>query len=335
MFRVLDCHQPHWDTTVNLMPYDVRGLPLSSAWGRAHEEPGVTAHLAVMDDVERGFTICQPFLKRAIPDSVYFDIAAAGYGGQFTSHPMPAFSDAQGFDRLFCEWAYHSNIVSEFYLLNPVTAFVQPVCLQDATMKLERGATILPLLTDELQLELVRPNRRESLRHGADAAIGTIGPGEFFEFYAAAMERKGAAQRWRLSVEHVAGLKRQMGNDVALLGACDPEGEMRAVAIFCFGQEAAYYHLSATSAVAKSGYADRLIMHGAALARDRGRRWLHLGGGFQDDDGLAAYKRSFGGMIRPVYSVRRIHNGWLYDSLSKRIVPRPGFFPAYRSQEAE
>lgn len=322
-----------WDHTLQRLRHDERDVHFTSAWGRAHEGPGAEAYLAVAEDTSRGFMVAQPMLLRRIDGTPFNDITWPGYGGPFTDNALPALTDGQMLEVALGAWRMDRNVVSEFYMLNPVLAPAQFALLpRNLVMKLERGVIILP--ADPAQvLKIMRPNRRESLRKGEGAEVEFCRPELAQALYDDAMHRLSAADRWRLPghMHHVS----KMPN--AIFGAYE-RGTLKAVGVFLFGMDVAYYYLAARAEECPPGYSDQIIMAGVQLAHERGCSWLHLGGGRTSatDDSLAAYKRSWGGIIRPAYSVRRVHDADAYEALSGTWADTDlGFFPHYRREEIQ
>lgn len=340
MFEVLTAYGEQarrWDAFVEMLPYDLRDLHFTSAWGRANEAEGVTARLAVLSD--NGHVALQPFLLRQMDG--HTDMTAAGYGGMVTSHALPGREDGAAFEREMSAWRTANRVVSEFALINPIYAGHQMVLAvgAGATLTPVKDVAILHLGSDEEILKGMRATRRHALGKAAVATAKTIPWAAFADLYASAMGRKNAAARWRLDGSYFEGLEK--GDvDVAMVGALPylSAAHAEAAAVFLFGKSVAYYHLAATVAAPPPGAADAVVMAGARLARDRGCDWLHLGGGVTaaKEDSLLAYKRSFGGVTRVAYSVRRVFNRAAYNDLCAAAGTDPfaEFFPAYRAKEA-
>lgn len=319
---------PIWDAMIQRLPYDYRDVHLSSAWGRAHETPTASAWLAVLETA--GTMVCQPLLLRHVAGA-FCDLTWPGYGGPMTDSTMPAITDGVAMDRALQDWRDAHNVVSEFYLVNPIYAAAQHILIpRHATMVVEQGVTVLPTELHDV-LKMMRPNRRESLRKGERAVVEFIDSREEAQaIYDQAMERLGAPARWRIALPW---------EPRGFTFAAKADGVTKAIAMFLVGTEAAYYHLAARTDDCPTGFSDQLILAGVNMAHEYGVRWLHLGGGRTGDDGLAAYKRSWGGMIRPAYSVRRVHDPDAYDIFDGRSGLRDhhgvdaDFFPSYRRKE--
>lgn len=324
-----------WDRAVGLMPYDCQDVQVQRRWYAAHEGPGVTALLGVYTDTKRNYQTLQPFLLRNISGTAFCDITAPGYGGPFTSDAVPSRRHGEAFAEAFGTALERLKVVSEFWLENPIFAQHQALLYFGGEAHYERSVSLVPVGTPDEVLSRMRPNRRQSLDKAKGAEIGMATPAEFMELYEAAMERKHAAPRWR----HVPEQLLQPDDNgsrprYVLLKATRPgDAKPAAVALFVLGNVAAYYHLSATQDPALSGYADALIFEGISWARARGLMFMSLGGGLQDDDSLSAYKRSWGGLQRPLYSYRYVINLDIYDALSMGRTTT--FFPAYRSEESK
>lgn len=340
MFEVLTAHgddATRWDQLVEYLPFDLRDVHVSSAWGRLNEKPGVNAMLAVLIDIEQGYLVCQPFLHREVADphnsdNRWTDVTSAGYGGPMTSATLPTKWQGNQFQRDWLAWCEANRVVSEFYLANPVHAAHQSVLLAYGCVEIaERAVALLHLGNDEELVRGMRPNRRQSLRKANSAIIRPINGVTMWAVYNQAMQRKAAAERWQLSPTY---FDRLLDHGGTILGAYDGH-QLKAVAAFLLqGRGTAYYHLAATVEPPSSGFADQLIVAGAKLAMNAGFDWLHLGGGLSaaPDDSLMQYKASFGGIRRPAYSVRLVHNREAYDRLSGDRLT--AFFPAYREGEA-
>lgn len=336
MFEVLTAHgadAERWDQLVDYLPFDLRDVHVSSAWGRLNERNGVTAKLAVLIDEGQGYLVCQPFLHRLIGESEGLsDVTCAGYGGPMTSSVLPTRWQGNHFQADWIAWCKANRVVSEFYLANPVHAAHQSVLMAHGAGEImERMVALLHLGDDEELVRGMRPNRRQSLRKANSAAIKPVDGTTMWAVYNQAMQRKSAAERWMLPPSY---FNRLLNHGGTILGAFDGH-QLKAVAAFLFqGRATAYYHLAATVEPPASGFADQLIVAGAKLAKNAGFDWLHLGGGLSPapDDSLLQYKSSFGGIKRPAYSVRKVHNREAYDRLSGDALT--AFFPAYREGEA-
>jgi UDP-perosamine 4-acetyltransferase len=117
----------------------------------------------------------------------------------------------------------------------------------------------------------------------------------FDDIYRRTMERLSAEEFYRFPLEHYRAHAFGLGSDFGLAIARAGD-EPVAAAIYLRGPRFAHYHLSGSTELGrKYKAATLLVTEGARWARVNGCEWLHLGGGFQRDDDLLAFKQSFGG----------------------------------------
>lgn len=339
MFMVLTAHgddAKRWDAYLDVLPYDLRDVHFTSAWGRAHETAEAVARLAVLEG--NGRVVLQPFLLRRIGDTDLQDMTAAGYGGLATSHALPGSEDGAEFEREMRAWRADNRVVSEFYLINPIFAAHQMLLATAGGARLTpiKDVVVLHLGSDDELRKGMRATRRHAHDKAAGLHISEIDAAVFASLYSGAMQRKVASGRWKRDANHFTAL---LQTGALIVGAAaDATSSVLAAGVFTFGKSAAYYAFAATVEEPPTGYADKVIGAAVGEARSRGCDWLHLGGGVtaDKDDSLLAYKRSFGGVTRVVYAVRRVADAAAYAGLcgdDPAVMPRD-FFPAYRAKEA-
>lgn len=328
-----------WDGYINMLPYEFRDIHFTSAWARAHETDTQRGGLAVWVNDAGGYIVCQPFMLRDIPGTDSKDLTAIGYGGPVTSAMIPNASDGMHFEEGFAEWRREYGIVSEFYLLGPCYQPHQWVLLPEQPHP-EREVFIVHLGSDDEIHSRLRATRRQSMEKAGYAVMDSeLTPAAFHVMYDIAMKAKGAPARWRLTLRHFEQLQHELRDKMSIIAMAPvPRKEPThalAAAVFLRGTGVAYYHLAATAPERVSGYADLCIIAGMVAARSVGCMYLDMGGGLTADDTLATYKRSFGGVPRMTYSIRRIYDVERYAELTKAVgIFETPFFPAYRALEA-
>jgi len=339
-FEVITAQDDRWDRYIEMLPYDLRDVHVSRAWMRAHEEVmGGTAMLAVLEHDEN-FVIVEPFMLRPISDG-WFDATSVGYGGPLSSSSLPTRLHGVDWDYYFYQGCLANKVVTQFTMMSPFAEGHQQL-LTSWPLTSEKNVVILPLGPEADMLERMKPKRRHCVVKARARGMVAVPPFEsdavnmFAENYNHAMARKGAPTRWSRSAEYFARIGVGCGG---LMLEAREEGERHASAIFTAGKDSAYYEFAASVGTPIDGASDLLILEAAQWARGKGCTWLHLGGGVTSspDDSLLAYKRSFGGYVRCVSSVRRILDNRAYKALcdAKGINPADdGFFPAYRKDEA-
>ncbi len=347
-----------WTAALDRMNYDVRDVHFTAAFARTHERDGATAHLAIYNSAE-GWAVIQPFLKRPIPNAPgWFDVASMGYGGPLSDAPIPSRAHGAEYAAAWVGWMKANKIVCEFCLMNPLFETEQLYLVHDADTRLEKSVVVLPLDDEAAMIERMRHGRQGAIK----AARNPDQPPQiglqveammkvpatcrtFSELYDKTMERNGASARWRLSHDDLARVIALADADLIFGG--NSESGIMSAAIILRGNLAAYYYLAANSNEPKPGANELVILEAARRVRQKGCRWLHLGGGRTSDsaDTLLDYKKSFGGIVTPVFSYQRVVDVGQYYSLcveagvdmayhTTKATPRVGFFPAYRSKEA-
>ena len=117
--------------------------------------------------------------------------------------------------------------------------------------------------------------------------------------------------------ERLSTLGPDVGIALAWRGDCAVGGT-----VFMAGPTYAHYHLSASD---DTGYKYKastlLVVEGANWARQRGCRFLHLGGGMRTNDSLMGFKRSFGGEHREFGHVTLIADRERYDAMCSLAAP--------------
>ncbi|MEQ8815144.1 MAG: GNAT family N-acetyltransferase [Thalassobaculum sp.] len=117
----------------------------------------------------------------------------------------------------------------------------------------------------------------------------------------------------------------------AMLVGAAIDGQIEAVSLFLVHAGVAEYHLNASTEAGR-GLAALLLENAFARLPELGAVTLNLGGGIQRDDGLAVFKRRFGGRRFPLCGVRQVYDGPTFAALCARAgVPQDfGRFPPYR-----
>jgi len=171
----------------------------------------------------------------------------------------------------------------------------------------------------------VRPATAEDVRDGS----------AFRNLYEGAMGRRGAASKYYFSEKYYLGLLDALGEGLLVGEVRDRAGDVSAAALFFVFGDLMHYHLSGgTVEAGRSGATNLLIWAAAEVGTSRGARRLHLGGGVTNGDGLARFKRSFGGTSLEFDAFGVVVDRARYESALDRYGPGSdanfSFFPAYR-----
>lgn len=115
--------------------------------------------------------------------------------------------------------------------------------------------------------------------------------------------------------------------EVSLIGL-HYQADIQAVLSFAHGKRGVEFFLQGASKIGRD--MTRLILWEAVLHfKALGFEYLHLGGGIQDGDSLAEFKRQFASHAVPCYALKKILNEKAYAAFCESTDTR--YFPAYRA----
>lgn len=320
---------------------------------------GKTAVGVIMAVRQRRFLV--PLIIRPLAELEFakgacgFDaITPYGYGGVLPLNEADITpDDSRELLTLLRRWCIEAGIVSCLVRLHPLTA--QPELMKCA----EDDGVVVQLHGETRAIDLhnwdedrgvplgLHPERRWNLNCARRELRTRVVPGgsreieaalqTFRGIYTETMVRCDAADFYFFPSEYYSALARGLGNRLSVVLCCrgdDPAG----AALFFADRLFAHYHLSGTTALGrKFKAATMMVIAGCRWARERGCRWLHLGGGNRAGDSLLHFKNSFGGAAFQYGFVKLIADynryGQLVAMRNRRtsLAPaKPGFFPAYR-----
>lgn len=190
-----------------------------------------------------------------------------------------------------------------------------------------------------------RTSIRKAERNGLDVAIRPADENDlsadspFRGLYRSVMERRGARSRYFFTDQYYTALLLGLSEPPLLAEVRDFNGTVVAGAIFLRHQSILHYHLSAaTPDAGRSGATNLLIWAAAKYGAEQNLTRLHLGGGLKNGDGLARFKRAFGGDILFYNAYGVVVDPRRYAAAMTASVPgissgSTGYFPAYRRSE--
>lgn len=161
----------------------------------------------------------------------------------------------------------------------------------------------------------------------------------FRTLYLHTMERRLANSRYHFPDRYYTYLVHNLAERLLLAEVTDPHGAVAASALFMTNGPLMHYHLSAgTPTAGRAGATNLLIWTAALHGAAHGCRRLHLGGGLANGDGLARFKRSFGGNVLSYSAFGVIVDEQLYKTaMAARGLGAESstdtFFPPYRSSD--
>jgi hypothetical protein len=264
-------------------------------------------------------------------------ITPYGYGGPFF-WGRDRDAVAREFWPAFGEWAARERVVSEFVRFSLFEDELLPYP-GEREQRLVNVVRDLRPGVDELWMDCehkVRKNVKRARRLGVHVEVDEEGArlGDFLRLYEHTLERRGAPARYRFGRAFFEAIgERLPGLHVyvhALAGGRVVSSELALVS-----ERSVYSFLGGTDESAYDLRPNDLLKYELILwAKGAGRERFVLGGGYEPDDGIFRYKRSFAphGLV-PFLVGRRVLLPELYRELTARTgrSEAPAFFPAYRA----
>lgn len=186
------------------------------------------------------------------------------------------------------------------------------------TIKLNLDATI-----DELWMHQLSGKNRTHIRRAEKDGV-TIAESKDYEIfrvlYNQTMDHVGASAFYYFPKSYYDGIRETFG-DKAVLCVARCNSEVIAASIFLFSGSYAHYHLSCRDCrYSRLSAHNLLLWHGIKMAKARGCRWFHLGGGTtgEDADPLLSFKQGFSHDTGDFWIGKRIHNKEVYNEIVRQ-----------------
>jgi hypothetical protein len=281
------------------------------------------------------------------PDDALHDATGPyGYGGPFISGEGAKLAD--DFSTVVDAWASEHNVVSLFARLHLFDD--QLAALRGADL-IGRGMNIvrtLDLADEELWSNYehkVRKNVKRARQHGITVTVeqDLTSLNLFWDIYQATMSRRMAADSYRHPLEFFVNLLTPLSGQYAFFFAW-LDGRPVSTELVLLSDLRSYSFLGGTHEDAFFTRPNDLLKHEIILwSRAQGLKGYVLGGGYQPDDGILRYKRSFApdGQC-PFFTMSRTFDPDCYHKLvharaawernqGVEWLPDPGWFPLYRA----
>lgn len=282
--------------------------------------------------------ILYPFLLRRIEAEDRTDIATPyGYGGPYRDGEI-ATTGADAFWNDFGDWALDAGVVSEFVRLSLFADQLAPYPGERV-----RGGdnVVLELAPGPNELwrdyeHKVRKNVKRARERGVEIVRDEHGErlDDFLRIYRATMDRRDARDAYYFDAALFEGIRDRLGGQFAFFHALS-DGRVVSTELALVSADNVYSFLGGTESGSFDLRPNDLLKHELILwARAAGRRRFVLGGGYERDDGIFRYKRSFapGGVVG-FETGRRIFDAAAYERLVAARGPASAteYFPAYRA----
>jgi len=336
---------PRWAAFLGEGPHDFYHLPSYVALCARHEGGTAAAFWAERD----GAAMLVPMVLRDLPAGLEpgpgWRDAVAPYG-----YPCPLLrggpdeAAVAAFLGAFRDAGARAGIVSAFLRFHPLLPLPERP-FQAFGDLVEQGWTVYLDLTQP-EAELARQTRANHLadarrlqRDGFRVVLdGWERLDDFVRVYDETMRYRSADEYYHFSRGYYEDLRRCLGERLHLCLIEDPDGAAAAAGLFTQVGGLVQFHLSGTSQAHRhTGPAKLMLIHMRDWARNRGARYLHLGGGVGcREDSLAFFKQGFSKLRARYQTFRMVLDPDRYARLARRrgVADQPGqFFPAYRRLE--
>jgi hypothetical protein len=159
---------------------------------------------------------------------------------------------------------------------------------------------------------------------------------EFATLYTLTMDRLEACPEYYFPKRRFLDLFNKLSPGMAWLAVAVHKGTIIAAFINLSSDSISHYHLGAYRNSARNLGANHLLMFESVLfSKERECRKMHLGGGYNDGDGLLRFKTGFGGKLYGFQTLDRIILPGVYAEICKHVgIENPSlssYFPAYRT----
>jgi hypothetical protein len=344
-------HAEQWNEYLRQVPQS--DIYFTAEYCRIYEENGDgKAQLFVYHRGDQ--FVCYPYLLRNISilpiiarlnlDYEVYDISTPyGYGGPLTNvlDTQERLSLFREFELAFHEYCKENKIVTEFVRFHPILNNEQDYQAVDPSFV--RNTIYINLDEEDLQKQYSKDNRnriRRAHKEGLTVAHADIHDlSHLLELYYSTMDKKQAQNYYYFSEQFFANTVQFLGTNVELVEVkCDDL--VIASAMFMHKGEFVHYHLMGSDKRFLPAAPINLLIHYAALrAKERGYRYLHLGGGYTGNDNLFRFKRSFNEQqMADFYIGKKVHCTSLYEAITQRIempTAAQDYFPVYRHPELQ
>jgi hypothetical protein len=334
--RLLRVGDEDWTSFLHEAEYDFYHLP-GYARLSAAEEGGEPRAICVEDGESR---LLLPLIIRPVAGDVHDARSPYGYPGPIVagSEGLTFVRDAliEGKRVLASE-----GIVSLFVRFHPLLNRSVPEGVGTLVRHGDTVSVDLTLPTEALWRQ-TRHGHRNDINRSLKAGhwVGIDSAWRHFEtfkhLYRRTMTRVSADESYFFDDAYFEGLRKELGERLRLV-VVEIDGSVAAAGLFVETCGIVQYHLSASDDRFARNQPTKLMLHFVrGWAKERGDRWLHLGGGIAAaDDSLLQFKAGFSPLLYPFYTLRIV----VLEQEYRRLVAthRPSrdsvhrdYFPAYR-----
>lgn len=335
----------HWEQ----LPLELRDVYFSPEYLLAYEKEGKGEALCAFGQKGNSI-ILYPFLKCRIQkernqDLAYFDIMSAyGYGGPLVNWKSEDYPFIKDFWCHFSEWCKSERVVGEFCRMHPLLQNERWAPKEMKTV-FDRKTVVIDLSTYPTSIwkdPFYRVHRNMIRRAQKEGFIFKKAPTQgqmdwFSRTYNHTQDILGASYETSFSQIYF-NVMANLLKERAWLAIVEKDESVSVCVLVIEGASFTHCHLMCYGQDRISKGVTNFIYHNIALdASERGKKWVHMGGGNSGDeeDALFKFKSSLSPFTRNYCIGMRCHNPEVYHELGnnweKQNGPRPrGYFLFYR-----
>ncbi len=326
MYKVLTLKDTSvWLDYFNKLPATQQDVYFSPTYYSLYDHNGDgKAQCFVFEDGDK--LLLYPYLKNSINslgyqlDDEYFDIQGAyGYNGIVTSSFDETFLNA--FHECFDKNCAEQHIVAEFSRFHPLLDNQRWASPKMKTFYSRRTVKLdLILSMDDIWMKQISTKNRNIIRKAEKDGVTVLESQDyelFRQMYDQTMRNLDAEAFYFFPKAYYDEFKDTFGDNIILCFAMY-EGQPISGSMFMFSKDYAHYHLSGRDRnFYKIPGNNAVLWYGIQKAKERGCKWIHLGGGTtgEDDDRLLHFKKNFSKDEGEFWIGKRVHNQIVYDQI--------------------
>lgn len=296
-------------------------------------------------------TVFYPFLLRRVnfipgltdklPMNLYDITSPYGYGGPLIT-PTAGDSVVNSFFQCFAEYCSSNNIITEFIRFHPVLGNYHLVKKHVAVERVSSVVCVdLTVSNEEIWSGYKRNNRKnikKAYREGLEVSIeeAPVGFTNFLDIYYHTLSRNQAKSFYYFNPEFFTRLHRELKGNF-LYAHTLINGQIISTELLLYNETFIHSYLGGTLEQYYDYRPNNILKHEVIKwAKNKGIKYFLLGGGYQEDDGIFQYKRSFAvNGVLDFYVGKKVHNHTIVNQLEEIMsakVPRENtnYFPGYR-----
>jgi Acetyltransferase (GNAT) domain len=350
--ETLHINNSAWLETLTKIPHDVYHLP--EYVNLDAERTQTIPEAFLLEDGDQIFFA--PYLLRSCADiysfnqtDIYDVISPYGYPGILISQNYNNTSEFLDFAlQQFRQTLKQRSVCSVFLRLHPILGENITNTVKSNYFQANGQTVSIDLTLDEGQIWAKTRKGHQStinkcIRLGLTAKVVSFTKyiDQFIAIYEETMDRVAAQDIYYFSRDYFQGLSK-LGNKIHL-GIVESEGEIVCSCLFFESCGIVQAHLGGTKTEFLKQSPFNLLLHYVRLwAKDRGNKYLHIGGGVGgQQDNLYTFKSGFSKQRHDFFTLRTVVNSHIYNDLlhfraktinkSVEDLKTSAFFPAYRA----